>query len=372
MTLSIYDKQYLSADDQKKMKEYGQNYSKDPTAYHQFAEDLRAKYGYSGGADGSGYTKVSPTAPQVTPYKSPYTDQINDVLSSIQSQKKFSYNPYADESYQAYLQQQQQLGQTAFNNQLGAVSATTGGRTNSWSQSVASQAQNAYNQQAAAAMPQFEQMAYNRYQDQNQQMYQKLDAIMQLDEQEYRRYQDQVEMDYKNFEIEYGQFKDAIDQKRTELADAYDRTKLQGYVSNEDAVILGVAPGTLSSEVARFKREKDFQLEQMDKELEQRKEMKAYEVAQEKQLINLRAANEKSVAKYKSTLSGEEKTTKPPSKNKLIAQARDIIQKKIEENGLEGSRNWLKANEIDIIEDIGREEYNQLKKYIDELAMEQE
>ena len=70
----------------------------------------------------------------------------------------------------------------SFNNQLGTMSSATGGRPNSWAQSVASQAQGAYNQQAASAMPQFQQQAFSQYQGNNQLVMDQLKYVMGLDE----------------------------------------------------------------------------------------------------------------------------------------------------------------------------------------------
>ena len=54
---------------------------------------------------------------------------------------------------------------------LGGMSAMTGGRANSWAGTVASQARNQYVMQAEEAVLQFEDRAYGRYQNETQDMY---------------------------------------------------------------------------------------------------------------------------------------------------------------------------------------------------------
>ena len=150
-----------------------------------------------------------PGVPQIDPYKSDYLKDINKALSDLQNIDPFSYDPANDASYQAYIQQQQQLGQTAFNNQLGTMSSATGGRPNSWAQSVASQAQGAYNQQAASAMPQFQQQAFSQYQDSNQLVMDQLKYVMGLDELAFEQHQTGTDNQYREYEAQMGQWADA-------------------------------------------------------------------------------------------------------------------------------------------------------------------
>lgn len=301
----------MSPEHQKMIEQLGMSYNstQDPTlrnSYHNAAEQIRAKYGFSGGSDGSQMISLStgqpmnqpvnygiPGSPQIPTanpqnYQSQYQDMINQSLSAIRNMPQFSYNPANDPSYQAYVQQQQALGQTAFNNQMGTLSTMTGGRPNSWGQSVASQAQNTYNQQAASAMPQFESLAYDRYKgDYNMKMDQ-LNMILNLDDREYGRYKDQTQYEWDTYNAQYNQFKDSLEEKRKQMNDAYTRTQMTGYVSNEDSVILGLPSGTPSFEVAQSKREMDNWFTQQDYKMKQEMEMMKVKLQQEQQLIKFR------------------------------------------------------------------------------------
>lgn len=229
-----------------------------------------------------------PGVPQIDPYKSDYLKDINKALSDLQNIDPFSYDPANDASYQAYIQQQQQLGQTAFNNQLGTMSSATGGRPNSWAQSVASQAQGAYNQQAASAMPQFQQQAFSQYQDSNQLVMDQLKYVMGLDELAFEQHQTGTDNQYREYEAQMGQWADALAVKQNELQQAYDRVKLIGYVDNEASVALGVPPGTSSYEARTAAEERLNWIAQQEYELEEKIYLMGIEQQQAKELIKYR------------------------------------------------------------------------------------
>lgn len=272
-TLSYFDDYFLSDDDKKAILTLKSQVSADPTniqSYNRMAEDIRAKYNYSGGADGSKYIPITPkpVMPKIEAYNSPYSKQLDGAISDIESYDPFSWNADTDTSFQAFLSKATRMGDTAFADNLAGLSAGTGGRENSWAASVASQSRNNYMLQAAEAMPQFEQNAYARWQSGLQMLYQKAEMYQGLDETQYNRYRDTINDTFKRFDYELSQYRDTITDKQTAISNAYERTRLLGYVSNEDAVVLGVAPGTPSFEVQERKAAMDEWLEQQKKSLE--------------------------------------------------------------------------------------------------------
>ena len=290
---------YLNPQEQQEVINYKNQYVANPNqqgSVHNVAEEIRAKYGYSGGGDGSQYIPIEtyrpPTTPEIGEYESPYTDQVQNLMNQMANQKpyqspyedlinqsmsdlvnrpKFSYDPDSDEAYQAFLQRATRAGDKAYADNLGGLSAMTGGRANSWAGTVASQARNQYTLQAQEAVIQFEDRAYNRYQNETNDMYNLLgalnsqdgiaygryrdsigdtqqlaDMVLRLDERDFERFKFQSEQQWRVFDTEYQAYNDSLTFKQNKIAEAIDRTSLQGFVNNQDSITLGVPAGTLS------------------------------------------------------------------------------------------------------------------------------
>ena len=340
MGLSQWDSKNLSKKDQESVLYYQSLWEGADAASRKHlnnaANDIRAKYGYSGGVDGSEYitsggsTKKDPVvdrydppkAPKVDRYKSPYENEIKDIMEDLRNTKpyespyedlinqsmsniinrpKFEYNADEDEAYQAFLQRAGAAGDKAYADNLGGLSAMTGGRANSWAGTVASQARNAYTLQAQEAVVQFEDRAYSRYRDEGTEMYNLVnmlnsqdavaygryrdsigdtkdlaDMVFKLEDREFEQYKYMADQQWKVFDTEYQSYNDALKFKQDRVNEAIDRTNLLGYVNNQDSVTLGIPAGTLSQsareraeqmvdyiakqekDVAQFRKEKEI------------------------------------------------------------------------------------------------------------------
>jgi len=332
-----WDEHFMSPEDFAKIRQYQELWfqTQDPKqreSLHQAAEMLRAKYGYSGGVAGNQYIPTSPVPiPQIPKipeyqspyaniiqnlldrltnlpeYRSPYEDLISQQLSAIMNRPKFTYDPDTDPAYQAFLQRAMAAGEKAYADNLGGLAAMTGGRPNSWAATVASQARNQYMLQAQEAVIHFEERAYQRYRDETADMYNLLNTLHTLDITAYNRYRDQItdikdlanfvlnldqmefdrfrymtDLRYRIFEYEYNAYKDALQNRKDKIQEAMDRTNLLGYVTNQDAIILGVPAGTLSQAAReRAERMEDY-IKQSEIDLENR-----LKIMQEQKKIDL-------------------------------------------------------------------------------------
>lgn len=332
-----WDEQFMSPEDLAKIRQYQElwDQTQDPKqreSLHQAAEMIRAKYGYSGGVAGNEYIPTSPVPipqiPQIPEYQSPYANQIqnlldrltnlpeyrspyedliNQQLSAIMNRPKFTYDPDTDPAYQAFLQRAMAAGEKAYADNLGGLAAMTGGRPSSWAATVASQARNQYMLQAQEAVIQFEERAYQRYRDETADMYNLLNTLHTLDLTAYNRYRDQItdikdlanfvlsldqmefdrfrymtDLRYRTFEYEYEAYKDALQNRKNKIQEAMDRTNLLGYVTNQDAIVLGVPAGTLSQAAReRVERMEDY-IKQAEIDLENR-----LKIMQEQKKIDL-------------------------------------------------------------------------------------
>ena len=125
-------------------------------------------------------------------YTSAWQTQLNDILQQIQNREKFSYDMNADVLYQQYKDQYMLQGQKAMMDTMGQAQAMTGGYGNSYAQSAGQQAYQGHLQQLNDKIPELYQLALNKYQMEEDQMYDQASLMAQMENQDYGRYRDQV------------------------------------------------------------------------------------------------------------------------------------------------------------------------------------
>lgn len=325
-TLSQWDLQHFTPEEQKYALGIKDQWGSDANtnaSLHADLESIRSQYNYSGGADGSQFIPNdmynAPTTPVIAPYVSPrqgeiddlwdkvknppkyeseYGDLISEVISDIKNRPSFEYDPETDPAFQAFKASAGRAADKAFADNLGGLSAMTGGRANSWAGTVASNAKGNMLMQAEEAVIHFEDRAYSRYRDEGQDMYNLVNLlqsqdqisysrfrdtigdtkdlfgmIMQLDDRDYRNYKDMADNEWRVFDAEYGKFKDTITMKKDKITEAMNRTDMTGFVNNQDSITLGVPVGTLS-QGARERAEdmKDY-MTKLDLDLEHEKKL---------------------------------------------------------------------------------------------------
>ena len=330
MALSTYDEAFLSPDQQKQVTKLTKQLETNPSQLpqvHQAVEDIRATAGYSGGVEGGEYIKLdqepevpeipdfagfSENAPEVPNIENDfewdggsYETEFKNMLGEVKSQidTGFEYNSENDEAYQAFRNNMNRMGNRAYQNDMAAASARTGGTESSYGQAVASQSRNQYMQTATDAIPTFRNQALNEYKydleskmnlmgtynDLNQQEYQKYQdeinvAVTQY-EMELTSYQNDIDLAEKAFKYEMDQYSNQIEESRIEIEDAWDRTQTLGYVSNQDASILGLEPGTLSEDARKSEDELQTYIKKQEIDLDNyKKELETKMAAERKQV----------------------------------------------------------------------------------------
>lgn len=262
-------------------------------------------------------------------YDSEYKSLIDQTLSNILNRPKFEYDADSDLAYQSFLQRANRMGEQAFQDNMGAFASMTGGRLNSWAGTIATQAKNEFLTQASEAVTMFEDRAYSRYRDEGDDLYrllgslQSLDAdaysrwrdtindkqqmfnmVMQLDDREFRNFEFMVNDSWKRYEAEYKSYLDALTEKDREINRAWERTRVNGYVSNEDSIVLGVAAGTPSFEVQQREAEMKMWLEQqkvlLDNDFKKMDQQNRYD----KELIKIKHENDKAMLAQQRKYSG--------------------------------------------------------------------
>ena len=135
-------------------------------------------------------------------YQSAYADSINNLVNQTTNNEKFSYNPLSDAAYQSYAQQYNRLGQQANENTMANVATNTGGLASSYAVSAANQAQNQYNQALTDKIPELQELAYNRYNDDRNYNLNAMSTLNDLDTSAYSQYESDRNYDRSNYEYD--------------------------------------------------------------------------------------------------------------------------------------------------------------------------
>ena len=154
-------------------------------------------------------------------YQSQWQDQINQMTGNILNRKEFQYDVNADALYNQYKDRYVDLGQKAMMDTMGQAAKLTGGYGNSNALMVGQQAYQNYLQGLTDKIPELQQLAYNRYNQQGQQLYDQYGLLNSQEQMDYGRWNDQynqwqAERDYLanlyNTErgYDYGVFRDTV------------------------------------------------------------------------------------------------------------------------------------------------------------------
>lgn len=122
----------------------------------------------------------------------PYLDRRMGYLDQYENRDPFSYDFNSDALYNQYKDQYIQQGQMAMMDTMGQAAAMTGGYGNSYAQTVGQQAYNQQLGQLNNIMPELYQMAYDRYNQQGQDLLNMYDLYAGLSEEDYGKYQDSM------------------------------------------------------------------------------------------------------------------------------------------------------------------------------------
>ena len=125
-------------------------------------------------------------------YQSRWDDELTRLYDQIRNRKKFSYDMGTDPLYLQYREQYQRLGRLAMQDTMGQAAALTGGYGSTYGEQVGQQAYNAYLQNLNDIVPQLQQQAYQRYQDEGTDLYNQYSLVKGREDTDYGRYRDTV------------------------------------------------------------------------------------------------------------------------------------------------------------------------------------
>lgn len=219
---SDFDKMYFTDDQLRQGAQINQKAAAGEISWdsaHNWWENIRAGYGYSGGEDGHGYTAITQNAEPFSYASAPsyvdkYSGLINGLLGGVLNREKFTYDPATDPMYQQYEDSYTRMGQQAMEDTLAQVSARTGGLASSYAGAAAQQAYNGYMSALADKVPELRQLAYQMYMDEGDTQRQNLELMQNLEQIAYSRYLNDLNQHNADRNFAYGVKRDQISDNR--------------------------------------------------------------------------------------------------------------------------------------------------------------
>lgn len=239
---SIYDRQYFTDDELRAAAAARAAAESGETSWqsaHDYVEGIRNKYGYAGGADGSGYIAVSnpttqPVKSTAPSYVSKYQDQIDTLKDAMINRTPFSYDALSDPLYQQYRKQYTREAGRSAEDVLGKAAALTGGMPSTAAITASQQASDYQKAKMNDKIPELQQLAYSMYLNEGNRMNDQLNMLLGLEQNDYNRYLTDREYEYQlgrdaladqryADELAYARERDAIADARYADELAYER-----------------------------------------------------------------------------------------------------------------------------------------------------
>ena len=144
------------------------------------------------------------------PYQSQYQSGLESLLGQIQNREKFQYDVNADALYSQVARNYLRQGQQAMMDTVGKAAAMTGGYGNSYAETAGQQTYEQYLQGLTELVPQYQQLAFNQYQAEGEDLLNRYNLLLQQEESAYGRYQD----DLSRYYAELDRLQSAFDSER--------------------------------------------------------------------------------------------------------------------------------------------------------------
>ena len=155
-------------------------------------------------------------------YQSQFQTGMNDLMGQIQNRPKFQYDVNADALYQQAAQRYIQQGQQAMMDTMGRSAAMTGGYGNSYAQTARQQTYQNYLLGLTDMIPQFQQMAWQQYQMEGDDLLNRYSLLAQQEESAYGRYNDMLSRYYAELDRLQGVYDSERDYDYSRFADDRD------------------------------------------------------------------------------------------------------------------------------------------------------
>lgn len=236
-------------------------------AAHDAAEMIRAKYRYSGGANGNDYIKLPGETQKNGGYSAPKADtswldklnlngdsynydasgKISSALDALLNRGKFSYDAASDPLYQQYRKQYTREADRSAEDVLGKAAVMTGGMPSTAAVTASQQASDYQMSQMTDKIPELQQLAYGMYMDKLNADRADLNTLIGLEDNNYNRW-----LADRNYRYQLGRDLVSDQQYADQLAYQREQDRLNyDYQKERDAI-----------EDARYNSEWQYKLQQ--------------------------------------------------------------------------------------------------------------
>lgn len=141
-------------------------------------------------------------------YSSDYKAALDKAYDDIANRKPFSYDVNADALYRQYQDKYKRGAKLAMKDAVAQGAALTGGYDNSYAQTAGQQTYQGYMTGLADKIPELEQLAYEKYRDDGDDLYKRYSMLSDLEGKDYSRYRDRVSDFNTELERLYGRYSD--------------------------------------------------------------------------------------------------------------------------------------------------------------------
>lgn len=170
------------------------------------------------------------TAVQPGEYQSSFEEELAQLYDQIAGREPFAYDPETDAQYKNYAYLYAQRGKDAMADTMGAAAGLTGGYASSYAQTASQLAYDRYMQELAELLPDLENNARQREQEQRNWLTQRYEQVSGQEQAAYKRYQQEQEAWQESYD-RAGKEAEALRQQ--EYADY--KLMLQHYTSKANA-----------------------------------------------------------------------------------------------------------------------------------------
>jgi hypothetical protein len=141
-------------------------------------------------------------------FTSNYTNQLNNLYDQIINRKDFQYDLNSDTLYKQAKEQYVNLGKQAMMDTMGQAANLTGGYGNSYASTAGNQAYQSYLQKLNDNIPDYYNLALQKYNTEGENLYNKFSTTQGLYNQDYAQYRDKVSDYYQDYSNAYTAYSD--------------------------------------------------------------------------------------------------------------------------------------------------------------------
>lgn len=175
------------------------------------------------------YEDLKTQAPTYTPNIT--DDELKSLRESILNPTGFSYDPTTDPVYLQYAEEAQKAAKLGMEDAMGQAAALSGGYGNSYAQMVGQQVYNEKMNSVNDIIPELEQNAYNRYQDEIDIQRDNYEMLSNQEANDYNRYLSEMDIYNTNLDRAYNEM---ISEQNAEAASAQAESEYDKWLAEMD------------------------------------------------------------------------------------------------------------------------------------------